>query len=78
MGQGDDIAHVDYSKYSSMENALAIVGIELKNPTDLEPLIEIMKDNNFYRTILMTKLIYSSIGYKSVTIDTAFIININS
>ena len=61
-----------------MENALAIVGIELKNPTDLEPLIEIMKNNNFYGTILMTSLIYSSIGYKSVTIDTAFIININS
>ena len=48
LGPTDDITHFEYSKKSSRENAPAVVGIELKNPEDLQPLIERMKQNNFY------------------------------
>ncbi|MGB3144838.1 MAG: threonine ammonia-lyase IlvA [Maribacter sp.] len=48
LGPNDDITHFEYSKKSSRENAPAVVGIELKNTADLEPLIERMKSNNFY------------------------------
>ncbi|MDO6471814.1 threonine ammonia-lyase [Maribacter sp. 1_MG-2023] len=48
LGPNDDITHFEYSKKSSRENAPAVVGIELKNPEDLNPLIERMKSNNFY------------------------------
>ena len=48
LGPTDDITHFEYSKKSSRENAPAVVGIELKNPKDLKPLIERMKINNFY------------------------------
>lgn len=55
LGPGDDITHFEYSKKSSKENAPAIVGIELKSPADLEPLIERMKMNNFYGDYLNDK-----------------------
>ncbi|TDS13627.1 L-threonine ammonia-lyase [Maribacter caenipelagi] len=48
LGPTDDITHFEYSKKSSKENAPAVVGIELKHPEDLKPLIERMKTNNFY------------------------------
>ena len=48
LGPTDDITHFEYSKKSSRENAPAVVGIELKHPADLEPLIHRMKTNNFY------------------------------
>jgi threonine dehydratase len=48
LGPDDDITHFEYSKKSSRENAPAVVGIELKDPKDLEPLINRMKANNFY------------------------------
>jgi len=48
LGPNDDITHFEYSKKSSKENAPAVVGIELKSPDDLAPLIKRMKDNNFY------------------------------
>ncbi|SNR64055.1 L-threonine ammonia-lyase [Maribacter sedimenticola] len=48
LGPTDDITHFEYSKKSSRENAPAVVGIELKDPKDLKPLIERMKTNNFY------------------------------
>ena len=48
LGPTDDITHFEYSKKSSRENAPAVVGIELKHPADLEPLIDRMKTNNFY------------------------------
>ena len=48
LGPTDDITHFEYSKKSSRENAPAVVGIELKNPEDLQPLIKRMKTNNFY------------------------------
>ena len=48
LGPNDDITHFEYSKKSSKENAPAVVGIELKDSTDLEPLIKRMKDNHFF------------------------------
>lgn len=48
LGPTDDITHFEYSKKSSRENAPAVVGIELKNPEDLKPLIDRMKANNFF------------------------------
>lgn len=48
LGPNDDITHFEYSKKSSRENAPAVVGIELKDPSDLQPLINRMKTNNFY------------------------------
>lgn len=48
LGPNDDITHFEYSKKSSKENAPAVVGIELKNPEDLQPLMDRMKANNFF------------------------------
>lgn len=55
LGPTDDITHFEYSKKSSRENAPAIVGIELKSPEDLEPLIKRMKTNNFFGDYLNNK-----------------------
>ncbi|MFS4455619.1 threonine ammonia-lyase [Maribacter sp. 2304DJ31-5] len=55
LGPTDDITHFEYSKKSSKENAPAVVGIELKHPTDLEPLIQRMKSNNFFGDYLNDK-----------------------
>lgn len=55
LGPDDDITHFEYSKKSSKENAPAIVGIELKSPADLAPLVKRMKANNFYGDYLNDK-----------------------
>ncbi|MDO6491600.1 MULTISPECIES: threonine ammonia-lyase IlvA [unclassified Cellulophaga] len=55
LGPTDDITHFEYSKKSSKENAPAVVGIELKTPEDLEPLITRMKENNFFGDYLNNK-----------------------
>lgn len=55
LGPSDDIAHFEYSKKSSRENASAVVGIELKDPGDLEALVDRMKANNFYGDYLNDK-----------------------
>ena len=55
LGPEDDITHFEYSKKSSKENAPAIVGIELKSPDDLQPLIQRMKAKNFYGEYLNDK-----------------------
>ncbi len=55
LGPTDDITHFEYSKKSSKENAPAVVGIELKCPEDLEPLISRMKKNNFFGDYLNDK-----------------------
>ncbi|NJB70073.1 threonine dehydratase [Saonia flava] len=55
LGPNDDITHFEYSKKSSKENAPAIVGIELKNPDQLEPLMKRMKENNFFGDYLNDK-----------------------
>ena len=55
LGPTDDITHFEYSKKSSKENAPAVVGIELKSPEDLNPLIQRMKENNFFGEYLNDK-----------------------
>lgn len=55
LGPNDDITHFEYSKKSSKENAPAIVGIELKSPDDLEPLMSRMKEKNFFGEYLNDK-----------------------
>ena len=55
LGPQDDITHFEYSKKHNRENGPAIVGIELKNSTDLEPLIQRMKARNFFGDYLNDK-----------------------
>jgi len=55
LGPDDDITHFQYSKKHSKENAPAVVGIELKNKKDLQPLIERMKAHNFFGDYLNNK-----------------------
>jgi threonine dehydratase len=55
LGPTDDITHFEYSKKSSKENAPAVVGIELKHPSDLGPLVHRMKENNFFGDYLNDK-----------------------
>jgi len=55
LGPNDDITHFEYSKKSSRENAPAVVGIELKSPEDLAPLVARMKANGFFGDYLNDK-----------------------
>ncbi|WP_224483018.1 threonine ammonia-lyase IlvA [Robertkochia aurantiaca] len=55
LGPTDDITHFEYSKKHARENGPAVVGIELKSPDDLQPLIKRMKDHNFYGDYLNDK-----------------------
>ncbi len=55
LGPNDDITHFEYSKKSSRENGPAVVGIELKDKKDLEPLISRMKEFNFFGDYLNDK-----------------------
>ncbi|MCL4131068.1 UNVERIFIED_CONTAM: hypothetical protein GTU68_064261, partial [Idotea baltica] len=55
LGPTDDITHFEYSKKHNKENAPAVVGIELKNEEDLEPLIKRMKARNFYGDYINNK-----------------------
>lgn len=43
LGPGDDITHFEYRKKHSRERGPAVVGLELKNPEDLHPLLERME-----------------------------------
>ncbi|WP_053978491.1 threonine ammonia-lyase IlvA [Mangrovimonas xylaniphaga] len=55
LGPGDDITHFEYTKKSNRDNGSAVVGIELKSPQDLEPLITKMKLHKFYGDYLNNK-----------------------
>jgi len=48
LGPNDDITHFEYSKKHNRSNGPAVVGIELKDPADFEPLVGRMKLKNFY------------------------------
>ena len=52
LGPGDDITHFEYSKKNARENGPALVGIELSNPLDFEPLVQRMREKNFFRHYL--------------------------
>ncbi|MDF0725732.1 threonine ammonia-lyase IlvA [Cytobacillus sp. S13-E01] len=47
LGPTDDISRFEYTKKNNKENGPALVGIELKNKEDYNPLIERMKKKNF-------------------------------
>ncbi len=55
LGPNDDITHFEYTKKVNRENDVAVVGIEIKAPKDLEPLIAKMKQHNFYGNYLNEK-----------------------
>lgn len=48
LGPDDDITHFEFSKKSNQHFAPAVVGVELKDRTDLTPLIERMKSQGFF------------------------------
>ncbi|WP_445735997.1 threonine ammonia-lyase IlvA [Mariniflexile sp.] len=55
LGPHDDITHFQYTKKTNRENGSAVVGIQLKSASDLEPLITKMKQHNFYGDYLNNK-----------------------
>lgn len=48
LGPTDDITHFEFSKKHHREDGPAIVGIELQDPADFQPLVLRMKAKNFY------------------------------
>lgn len=55
LGPNDDITHFEYTKKVNRENDVAVVGLQLKSPNDLQPLITKMKLHNFYGDYLNDK-----------------------
>ena len=55
LGPTDDITHFEYTKKANRENDVAVVGLQLKSPDDLQPLIKKMKLHNFYGDYLNNK-----------------------
>ena len=55
LGPNDDITHFEYTKKANRDNDVAVVGLELKSPNDLEPLITKLKLHNFYGDYLNNK-----------------------
>lgn len=55
LGPTDDITHFEYTKKVNRDNDVAVVGLELKSPNHLEPLITKMKLHNFYGDYLNNK-----------------------
>lgn len=55
LGPDDDITHFEYTKKTNRENGAAVVGLELKSASDLEPLISRMKRHNFFGDYLNDK-----------------------
>ena len=51
LGPKDDITFFEYSKKNNRSNGPAVVGIELKNPDDFNPLVERMKLKVFMEII---------------------------
>jgi len=55
LSETDDIVHFEYTKKSSRSTASAMVGIELSNPNDFNPLINRMKKKGFFGEYLNEK-----------------------
>ncbi len=55
LGPADDITHFEYTKKVNRENDVAVVGLQLKSPKDLAPLIQKMKERNFFGDYLNDK-----------------------
>ncbi|WKK65403.1 threonine ammonia-lyase IlvA [Lutimonas zeaxanthinifaciens] len=48
LGETDDITYFEYTKKNSRARSSAVVGIELKNRTDFDPLLIRMKERGFF------------------------------
>lgn len=55
LGPTDDITYFEYSKKTSREQGPAIVGLEIKDPADLEPLVDRMHARKFFGEYLNDK-----------------------
>jgi threonine dehydratase len=55
LGPNDDITHFEYTKKNNRTNGAAVVGLQLKSSQDLAPLIQRMKENNFFGDYLNDK-----------------------
>ncbi len=55
LGPTDDITYFEYSKKTSREQGPAIVGLEIKAPEDLAPLVQRMKERKFFGEYLNNK-----------------------
>mgnify|MGYP000524797175 CR=1 FL=1 len=55
LGPSDDITHFEYTKKVNRENDVAVVGLQLKSPDDLKPLITKMKQGKFFGEYLNDK-----------------------
>lgn len=55
LGPTDDITYFEYSKKTSREQGPAIVGIEIKSPEDLQPLVDRMHSRKFFGEYLNDK-----------------------
>jgi len=55
LGPNDDITHFQYTKKANRITDVAVVGVELKNTADFEPLISRMKERNFLGEYLNNK-----------------------
>lgn len=55
LGPTDDITYFEYSKKTSREQGPAIVGLEIKSPEDLEPLVNRMHARKFFGEYLNDK-----------------------
>jgi len=55
LGPQDDITFFEYSKKTSREDGPAVVGIQLQNAVDLQPLIRRMQQHNFFGDYLNDK-----------------------
>lgn len=47
LGSNDDIAYFEYTKKNNRENGPAVVGVELKDKNDFQPLLARMKEKGF-------------------------------
>jgi threonine dehydratase len=52
LGERDDITHFAYTKKNQRSTTTAVVGVELKNKKDFEPLLTKMKDLGFLEKYL--------------------------
>lgn len=55
LGPEDDITHFQYTKKHNRENGPAVIGIELKDSKDFQPLVDRMKAHNFFGEYLNNK-----------------------
>ncbi|HSA84192.1 MAG TPA: threonine ammonia-lyase IlvA [Patescibacteria group bacterium] len=62
LGSNDDIVRFEYMKKTNKEKGAALVGIELKNKSDLEPLLERLKQAEFnFHKLSSKELLYDYI-----------------